>query len=60
MPAAEVSAPEEDVRLFDATRLTLMQQADREEEAAGLMGGVTAFSRQKQGVRGAGGSGDGG
>lgn len=56
VPAAEAEPPEEDVQLFDATRLTVMQRAEREEEAAGLMGGITAFSRQKHAARRAGAS----
>lgn len=54
LPAPEVAAPEEDVRLIDATRLKIMQRAQREEDAEGLMGGVTAFSRQRKAARAAG------
>ena len=55
VPASGAAAPEEDGRLFDATQLTLMQRAEREEEAAELMGGVTAFSRQRKKAHAAGG-----
>lgn len=40
-------APEEDVALFDASQLTVMEQVDEEDEATGMMGGVTAFARKQ-------------
>lgn len=50
--AATIHAPEEDVALFDASALTVMTAAEEEQEAEGLMGGVTAFSKKKQVVKG--------
>jgi len=41
-------APEEDVAVFDASGLTVLQQVADENEATGLMGGVTAFSRKQR------------
>ena len=37
---------EEDVALFDASGLTVMQQVNDDESVAGMMGGVTAFSKK--------------
>eukprot|EP00890_Picochlorum_soloecismus_P004879 jgi/Picsp_1/5392/NSC_02752-R1_protein ltv1 homolog len=41
-------APEEDVAVFDASGLTVLQQVADEIEATELMGGVTAFSRKQR------------
>lgn len=41
-------APEEDVAVFDASGLTVLQQVADENEATELMGGVTAFSRKQR------------
>lgn len=41
-------APEEDVAVFDASGLTVLQQVADETEATELMGGVTAFSRKQR------------
>jgi hypothetical protein len=54
VPAPVVQAPEEDRRLIDASGLTVMQQVQEEGDAAVMMGGVTAFSREKSRVHGAG------
>ena len=44
---AQTAQPlEEDVALFDASGLTVMQQVDDDESVAGMMGGVTAFSKK--------------
>ncbi|KAI8105763.1 hypothetical protein M9434_000345 [Picochlorum sp. BPE23] len=44
---AQTAQPlEEDVALFDASGLTVMQQIDDDESVAGMMGGVTAFSKK--------------
>lgn len=45
--SATVLQPEEDVVVFDAARLTVLQPTDVDEEASGNIGGVTAFSRRK-------------
>jgi hypothetical protein len=47
-------APEEDVRLLDSTRLAVLQGQVEDEDAAKLAGGVTAFTRERREVRGAG------
>jgi alpha-L-fucosidase len=48
VPAAEVQAPEEDMRVIDASRLTVMQAVEVEQDAAVMAGGVTAFSRERE------------
>lgn len=48
VPAGEVQAPEEDLRVIDASRLTVMQAVDVEQDAVAMAGGVTAFSREKE------------
>ena len=45
-PVAHV--PEEDVALFDASQLTVMQQVDDDKEVTGMMGGVTAFAKKTE------------
>lgn len=45
-PAAQV--PAADIALFDASALTVMQPAEEDDEAARMMGGVTAFSRPQR------------
>lgn len=52
--ATEAAPPEEDMRIVDASTLRVLQAAERDEEAAGLMGGVTAFSRVRDRVHGVG------
>lgn len=56
MPAPVVEAPEEDVRVIDASRLTIMQAVQEEQDAAVMAGGVTAFSRDRPRVHGVGAS----
>ncbi|KAK9846608.1 hypothetical protein WJX81_007566 [Elliptochloris bilobata] len=48
VPAPKVEPPPEDVKLFDARRLTLHQPAVTDDEAALGAGGVTAFSRERE------------
>ncbi|KAI3428268.1 hypothetical protein D9Q98_006647 [Chlorella vulgaris] len=47
MPAPVVLAPEEDRRLIDASRLTVMQAVQEDQAAAVMAGGVTAFSHER-------------
>jgi hypothetical protein len=60
VPAVEVQAPEEDRKLVDASRLTVMQAVEGDADAAVMAGGVTAFSRQRDRVGGLGKQGAGG
>jgi len=54
LPAPRLTAPIPDIKVFDASSLTLLQPAAAESDADGIMGGVTAFSRQRdpEGVKG--------
>ena len=47
-------APEEDLRIIDASRLTVMQQVQEEQAATVMMGGVTAFSKDRPSLHGTG------
>lgn len=51
LPAPELEAPEDDVKVIDASRLTVMQAVEAEGDAAVMAGGVTAFSRARERVR---------
>lgn len=42
---------EDDLKVFDASRLTLHQAAEDEDSAVDASGGVTAFSRQRERLR---------
>lgn len=56
LPAAGAAPPQEDdVALFDASGLRVMQPAGEDSDLTGMMGGVTAFSRPRraQDARGA-------
>ncbi|KAK9819819.1 hypothetical protein WJX72_002761 [[Myrmecia] bisecta] len=46
VPAPSVAPPEEDVKMFDARRLTVHAPAQTDDAAAQAAGGVTAFSRE--------------
>jgi hypothetical protein len=54
MPAPVVLAPEEDRRLIDASRLTVMQAVQEDQAAAVMAGGVTAFSHERPRAHGVG------
>ena len=45
--ATNLAQPGEDVAVFDAAKLTVLQPTDVEDEASGMIGGITAFSRRK-------------
>lgn len=47
LPAPRLTAPIPDIKVFDASSLTLLQAAAAESDADEIMGGVTAFSRQR-------------
>lgn len=51
LPAPALEAPEDDVKVIDASRLTVMQAVEAEGDAAVMAGGVTAFSRARERVR---------
>ncbi|KAL4443797.1 hypothetical protein ABPG75_011534 [Micractinium tetrahymenae] len=51
LPAPALEAPEEDVQVIDASRLTVMQAVEAEGDAAVMAGGVTAFSRARDRMR---------
>jgi len=53
VPASSVRSPEEDVLLYDASKLTVLQTEQEEEAVEGMLGGVTAFSRPKDVAQGA-------
>ena len=52
--APEPLAPEVDVRLYDASALCVLQTAEADADVAEAMGGVTAFSHERQRVHRAG------
>lgn len=52
VPANAVQKPGDDVALYDASQLTVMQTAAEEAEVAGTIGGVTAFAKPAEVARG--------
>jgi hypothetical protein len=49
--AMKESVAEDDVAFFDASQLTVMQQVSTEDDATGMMGGVTAFAKRSETVK---------